>query len=178
MTLVCLHLYGNIIHNTDEECCEIWTEVEGRPSVIVSISTSIPLTVCTGLWLIYENFACSWRKRICTEVTTNQSLSFYCFNLQKNSLQHYSCLSFPIILTQFIIFQTNTILKPTGVAPSSWTNSPFIRRKIKHLRRLESFGTKSLDVRNTFFRHCLVNTLKIKTISRWGFHSKSWDKEG
>ena len=27
-----------------------------------------------------------------------------------------------------------------------------------HLRRLESFGTKSLDVRNTFFRHCLVNT--------------------
>ena len=26
------------------------------------------------------------------------------------------------------------------------------------LRRLESFGTKSLDVRNTFFRHCLVNT--------------------
>ena len=23
---------------------------------------------------------------------------------------------------------------------------------------LESFGTKSLDVRNTFFRHCLVNT--------------------
>ena len=26
------------------------------------------------------------------------------------------------------------------------------------LRRLESFGTKSLDVKNTFFRHCLVNT--------------------
>ena len=26
------------------------------------------------------------------------------------------------------------------------------------LRKLESFGTKSLDVRNTFFRHCLVNT--------------------
>ena len=26
------------------------------------------------------------------------------------------------------------------------------------LRRLESFGTKSLDVRNTFFRHYLVNT--------------------
>ena len=26
------------------------------------------------------------------------------------------------------------------------------------LRRLEPFGTKSLDVRNTFFRHYLVNT--------------------
>ena len=27
-----------------------------------------------------------------------------------------------------------------------------------HLRRLEPFETKSLDVGNTFFKHCLVNT--------------------
>ena len=47
--MYCLHPYGNNIHKTDGESDEIEAGEGRRPPVIVSISTSIPLTVGTEL---------------------------------------------------------------------------------------------------------------------------------
>ena len=121
------------IHNTDEECHKIWAEAGRRPSVIVSISTSIPLSALNCDWFIQILPAAGGKG----SATKRQLASLYLL-LSKSAIKSpksiilASSFQFPITLTQFIIFQTNTILKPTSVAPSSWTNWPFIRRKIKH----------------------------------------------
>ena len=46
------------------------------------------------------------------------------------------------------------------------------------LRRFDSFESKSLNFRNTFFKCYLVNTIQNEAIFRWAYHSKSKDNKG